>query len=255
MLNFGPREPVTSLLRKERNSRVLLFLSILWVCFVLPSAGQASDLHLDFEFGTDMPISVGTTVSLELPYDLRFSSSLGYLPDGYVKLINSVVESFPDTYDEATGDLIEETLQDALIWRTHVGWYIASGWYIDAGYGLATLGGGTSTEALISALIPDASTSGNGTTIFDVGSTLHMFDAELGWKHVFQKRFTFRAALGLAATVAASATVSAQSSPEGARRQRWLEQFESRTEQYLVDTYTNYVITPVFTLSVGYRLF
>ena len=42
---------------------------------------------------------------------------------------------------------------------------------------------------------------------------------------------------------------------DGVRRQRLIDQFETATEKYLVDTYTTYVITPVFTFAVGYRLF
>ena len=228
---------------------------VLGACLFLPSLASASDLHLDVEAGTELPIAVGVNVALELPHNLRVSTGLGYLPQSYVALINTVVEGFPNTYDAATGELIEETLQDSLIWRTHVGWRMPSGFYGDVGYGLATLGGGTSTEALLSALIPDAQAPGITSASYAVGSTLHMLDAEVGWKRVFANNMTFRAAVGIAATVAASATVDSESEPDRPAARRLVDQFEAATETYLVETYTDYVITPVFTMAVGYRLF
>ncbi len=236
---------------RRRVSQFAIFVSLL-----LAQPVAASDMHLDVEVGTELPIALGLSVGLEWPNGLRASSSAGYLPGRYVALINEVVQSVPNSYDSTTGDLIEETLQDSLIWRTHIGWQLPYGMYADAGYGLAALGGGTSTEALLAGLTGRAapSTSGNART-YAVGSTLHMLDAEFGWKRVYRERFTVRAAIGVAATVAATATVEADSKPNQSARRRLIEEFESFSERYLVDTYTTYMFSPVITMSLGYRLF
>lgn len=231
---------------------------LLAVFAVIPMSrpASASDVQVDLEIGTEVPIAVGGTLALEWSSGLRASTGLGYLPGSYVALINEVVQSFPDSYDAATGDLIEETLQNSLIWRTHVGWRLPHGMYVDGGYGLAALGGGTSTEALLSALTArEASSGGNSSRTYSVGSVLHMLDLEFGWKTVFQERFTFRTGIGVAATVAASASVKADELPTQPRRQNFVKEFEDFSEEYLVDTYTTYVFSPVLTIAFGYRLF
>lgn len=222
--------------------------------WVTPSLAQ-DDFHLDLEVGTEFPISVGANMVMTYPNGLRLSTGLGYLPNAYVEVINEVVQSFPYSYDDATGDLIEETLKDSLIWHLHAGWQSGVGVYVETGYRLTALGGGTSSEALLAG-ITDWERTGefNGSSGYDVSSVLHMVDIEIGWTTIIDERWTFRTALGGAATVAASTTVSAQTSPTGRTRQRFVEEFESFSENYLVDTYTEYVFTPVFTVAVGYRL-
>ena len=184
------------------------------------------------------------------------STGLGYLPNTYVETINEVVQQFPYSYDAATGDLIEETLQSSLIWRTHVGWQWRCGLYLDGGYGLVALGGGTSTEALIAGLTEyEADGFSASDNEYSVGSVLHMADLELGWKWLIDEQWTLRTALGVAVTFAASSTVDSNTEPNTRLRRQVVEGFEAHTERYLVDTYTEYVITPVLTLALGYRIF
>ena len=63
--------------------------------------------------GTNLPVSVGGAVTARWSNGLRLSSGLGYLPRSYVALINEAVQQFPYSHDAATGDLIEETLQNS----------------------------------------------------------------------------------------------------------------------------------------------
>ncbi len=215
----------------------------------------AEDVRLDIELGTDLPVAVGGTITARWSSGLRLSTGVGYLPRSYVALINEVVQQFPYSYDAATGDLIEETLQNSLIWHTHLGWQSEVGLYIDAGYRLAALGGGTSTEALLIAITDwQGSNQTNASANYDVTSALHMVDLEVGWTTDINEKWSFRTALGVAATVAASATVTSESRPTGPARQRFVNEFEAFSERYLVDTYTEYVFTPVITVAVGYRL-
>lgn len=234
--------------------RAALFVALaLWG---LASTAQAQEIHLDLEASTDVPVALGVTAGLELPLGLRASSSLGTLPRGYVSLINAVVQSFPNTYNQATGDLIEQTLQSSLVWRSHVGWATSLGLYFDAGYGLVALGGGTSTEALLAAVTgQQAPGQGGASQDYAITSTLHMLDLEVGWKGELGEGFTLRAGLGLAGTLAASSSVDAEFTPARPAGQRLVKEFEAYAEGYLVDTYTSYVFTPVISLGLGYRLF
>ena len=225
------------------------------ICVLHASPVFAEDVRLDVEMGTDLPVSVGGKITARWSNGLRVSTGLGYLPRAYVALINEVVQQFPYSYDAATGDLIEETLQNSLIWHTHLGWQTELGLYIDTGYRLAALGGGTSTEALLVAITDwQGSSQTNASANYDVTSVLHMVDLEVGWTTDIDEKWSFRTALGVAATLAASATVESETTPRGPSRQRFVNEFEAFSERYLVDTYTEYVITPVITVGVGYRL-
>ena len=228
------------------------------LCFVslchTPKA-QADDIRVDIELGTELPLALGGKLTARWVNGLRASTGLGYLPRSYVALINEVVQQFPYSYDAATGDLIEETLQNSLIWHLHLGWQSNFGLYVDAGYRLAALGGGTSTEALLVAITDWQGGSQNSPSAnYDVSSTLHMADLEVGWGVDIDERWSFRTALGIAATLAASATVGATDAPTGPARQRFVTEFESFSERYLVNTYTEYVFTPVISIALGYRL-
>lgn len=207
------------------------------------------------EVGTEMPVTVGATVAAIWPSGWRISSGLGYLPGSYVALINEVVQQFPYSYDADTGDLIEETLQNSLIWRTHLGWQTDYGLYFEGGYRLTTLGGGTSTEALLIGITNwEGSNSENGSGTYDVRSTLHMLDGEVGWSTEITERWAFRTGLGVAATFAASSSVASNTPPSGPARQRFVNEFETFSERYLVDTYKEYVITPVLSIALVYRI-
>lgn len=239
---------------------VQCFWRVLTVCvcaccmLVTPSMAQDRP-HLDLEVGTEFPVSIAASMVMTYPNGLRLSTGLGYLPNTYVEVINEVVQSFPYSYDDATGDLIEETLKDSLIWRLHAGWQSRLGVYVETGYRLTALGGGTSSEALLAGITNWEGTGEfSGSSGYDVSSVLHMVDLEIGWTTTIDDRWTFRTALGGAATVAASSNVSAQSTSTGRIRQGLVQEFESLSEKYLVDTYTEYVFTPVLTVALGYRL-
>ena len=217
-------------------------------------AAQPADLHLDIEAGTDVPVSLGASVSLQVPYGIRISTGLGALPAGYVSLINEVVTSL-DGYDDATAALVEQTLQNSMVWRTHVGWIADFGLYIDAGYTLAALGGGSSVEDIIVGIVGREPPSRGADREYDIASTLHMLDVEIGWKGVFWDAFVVRAAIGFSGTIASSTTVQQRFSVTGPVMQRGIDEFEAFVETYLDETYQTYVFTPVFTVSLGYRIF
>jgi hypothetical protein len=82
---------------------------------------------------TDVPVQPGAKVTLEFPFRVQLSTSVGALPAAYIDLINAVVVA-ADGYDKQTADLVSDALQNSLVWRLHVGfrpladygWYLAS---------------------------------------------------------------------------------------------------------------------------------
>ena len=231
---------------------------VLAVC--LPIAARASDsgsVHLHVEALTDLPVQIGGRIQLEVPYGIRFATSLGAMPGSYVDLINEILVA-ANAYPEPTAQLIRTTLQQSLVWRTHVGWRPLSdhGFYFELGYALVTLGGGASGEELIAGITGQPVPGGSGASerLYDAASTLHMLDVEVGWEWVLWDALTLRAALGMIATVGASATVDPQFTVKPLF-QPVLDGFTSFAESYLIDTYTSYVFSPVISVAVGYRIF
>ena len=114
-----------------------------------------------------------------------------------------------------------------------------------------TLGGGASAATLLSAVtgqtVPES--SGSGAKNYDIGSSLHMLDVELGWEWTLFKHLFVRTALGGAFTLGSSTTITPQFTP---RAPRISEAFAKIGEAYLNDTYRSYVFTPVASLWVGY---
>jgi hypothetical protein len=207
-----------------------------------------SPWHLAIGAGTDFPISVGGRLELEASR-LRLSSSLGILPGPYVDVINETVVAFGG-YDEATADVVKEALSSSLIWRTHLGVRVWRGLYVEAGYGLVTLGGDAAGAELFGAVTGQPVPPGTGDRPFDIRSTLHMADVEIGYDFAVSQALRLRVAIGGAFTFAASTRITPESEAPAQ-----VESFAREAEAYLDDIYTSYVFTPVLSVSAAYRLF
>lgn len=201
--------------------------------------------------GTDAPVSVGVRGDVELPYRLRASTSLGFLPAPYVDGMNALLVGL-GAYPQATGNLIKSAIRSSLAWRTHVGVrpFPKLGLYGDVGYGLITLGGeATAAEILegVTGKSLNVSRLEAASRTFDASSTLHMLDVEIGYLFPVSEHFVLRTALGGAFTLASSTTITSRYTPAAPRL---VEEFTSYAETYLDDTFTSYVFTP--TVGVGF---
>jgi len=210
--------------------------------------------HLGIQILTDLPIQVGAKIWLELPYRLRLSTSFGYLPGGYVDIINDILVA-AHAYSQSEADLIRSALQSSFIWRLHVGWRPLKnrGFYFEVGYGLASLGGGASSAELIAGVTgkpipPDLGTNKG----YLVSAVLHMVDVEVGWQWFVWKGLSLRAAVGFAGTVGAQTTVKPNFQPRIPAAQTG---FTSYAASYLDQVYTSYVFAPVVSVAAGWRFF
>lgn len=224
------------------------------VLVLLAAPSGRADWHLGVEGLTDLPVQAGAGLWLEMPGRLQLRTSVGVLPGSYVQLINAVVVS-ADGYDRDTADLIERSLKNSLVWRLHVGWRPLAeyGWYLELGYALVALGGGVTGEDLV-VLATDIDPPGGtpGDREYDVSSTLHMLDAEIGWRFDLWEGLTLKLAVGFAGTVAASAKVE----PDfPVLVPRVVDAFTKPSEDYLKNVYTSYVFTPVFSVGLGWAFF
>lgn len=203
------------------------------------------------EANTDFPLSVGGRLGVESPWRLRLSTSLGYLPAAYVRAVNDVAVGL-GAYARKDADLIEDSLKNSLVWRTHVGWrpFAGAGFYVEGGYGLVALGGETNPEQVLASLT--GITPPGGEEVLDreyrVRSVLHMLDVELGWRWGLGPGWTARTALGAAFTLDSNSRVE----PQFETSNPAVPLFSRLAEGYLDRTFEKYVHLPVLSFSIGY---
>lgn len=214
-----------------------------------------SPWSFDLGVATDFPIAVGAIARVEGPYRLRATTSVGVLPGPYVDAINGVLVA-AEVYDDTTAKIIRATLQTSLVWRTHVGWrpWAHRGFHFEVGYGLVTLGGGLTSQELLTAvtgMAPPEMMMSSQQVAFSAEATLHMLDLVLGWEWTFYRdHLVLRAALGFAGTVASTTHIRPDFTP---RRPMAVAQLTKAGEDYLNDVFTSYVFVPTFTVGASWR--
>lgn len=238
----------------RRSSAALrLGLGVALAAILASTPSHASDWHLAVEGVTDFPLDVGGQVTLELPLRFRLSASVGGMPAGYVDVWNALAV-VAGGYDDAMAELVGSALEDSLVLRVHAGWRPVedAGFYFELGYGLAALGGGVSTGALVEAVTGDPLPaealfkSGHG---FSVDSELHMVDVELGWLFQLGGGWTLRTAIGWAVTLEARSKISPQFDP---LLPTVVDDFTSEAEERLERAFLSWVHPPTFSLAFGY---
>ncbi|WP_434384569.1 hypothetical protein [Melittangium boletus] len=205
------------------------------------------------EANTDLPLSVGGRLGIESPWHrLGLSTSLGYQPLAYVRAINSAAV-LVGAYDRNAADLIEDTLQGSVVWRTHVSWrpVARAGLYVEAGYGRVTLGGNTRPESLLASLtgLEAPSDGGADGRDYHLRTVLHLLDVEVGWRWRLGGGWTARTGLGGALALDASSKVEPRFTPTDGEA---VATFSREAEAVLDRTFERAMRLPVLSFSVGY---
>lgn len=222
-----------------------------------PPAGPPREgpVSLALGVGTDFPLSVHATALLELPGRLQLSTSLGLLPRPYLRLLNDVLVEAGE-YSEDEAQLIEDSLSQAGVWRTHLGWrpFPRAGFYLSGGYTLITLGGGVTGSSALFRLagveVPEDLLA--AVQLAEARSTLHQAAAELGWQWRLPARLRLRLGVGGFTTLGASTTFTPRvPEPLASLAEPYLREAELRLDE----TYRERVHGAYVALALAYALF
>lgn len=203
-----------------------------------------------------MPLDVGARGRIELPGRVQLGLGLGYLPGGYVDIINGVAVSF-NAYDDATASVIRSAIQSSLVTSVDAGWRPMEkrGFHFGVGYSFVALGGDAAASDLIAAASgteapTESDRPGGDRYSYDLAASLHVVRPEVGWTFLFADRWVLDAGLGGLFTLKSTAAVEADFTPSAPAAQT---AFTKATETWLVETLDRYVHTPTVSVAVGMR--
>jgi hypothetical protein len=209
---------------------------------------------------TDIPLLVGAGVLLETRSRFRVRSSLGVMPQGYLKLSNRLIKGVDADYPEEAQLLMEQAVDDTITWRSQVGLrpFRRAGFYVHAGYTLLGVRGDATGEELIGAA--EALDEDQGELMrrmnpdrVAMNSRLHMIDMELGWDFELGERANLRLGAGWAYTLYSKTRVVAEFDESTQMPEDEVELFEEISGKYLDAIYRSYVHPPSLSLAFGVR--
>lgn len=230
-----------------------------------PSEGSATDGEVPTGDGwavtagafTEAPLQLGAELYIDAPGPLRLRGGIGYLPSGYMQAANAILVGAFDEYSEDDAALVESTIGNSLLWQVGGGFVTGDnqGFYLLAGYTAATFAGTAASGDLVERAtdreIPDRVKNRYGDREFDVDSTLHQLDLELGVEWKFD-HLSLRSGIGWSWTFASSATVRAKFGEDDERVRQALDEIENEAESHLNDTYRSYIHPPYLTVGMGF---
>jgi hypothetical protein len=229
---------------------------LLVALLLLAGRGQALPLHVAVDAGTEFPVDVGARLTVEVPLRLQFAFALGAMPSGYVGVINGTLVAFK-VYDDTTASLINAALQNSLLMHLQFGWrpFETQGFYFHAGYLLGTLGGGLSGADVVSAVGKTPLGNVNRSDSFKVSTFVQGVEAEIGWVWNLPFSLQIRAALGAMHLFSSASTITYTGTVNRPAVKTEVAKLEQQGQQYLDDTITTYVYSPMATLTVGWAIF
>lgn len=208
---------------------------------------------VDVAAGTYFPLSFNAEGNLELPYRILLRADLGWMPSPYSNTIVDVVGDL-GALNSFEQDLLKLAIQNSIVARLAVGWrpFPKLGFEALVGYTLVTVGGGVSGSDVIAAYLQSKGSTDtvppNARHDVPIGTTLHDFDATLGWRFLFfDDHLVVRATLGYMQCFASSTGIQV-SSPRPAE-QAAVARINSEIQGFLNPYYTTYVAG----VTAGYR--
>ena len=207
--------------------------------------------NFDLMVGTQVPLSVGAIAALELPGRILLSGELGWMPRAYGSAINGVVSSL-GAYNDNVRDLVDGTLEDALVVRISGGWrpFPSAGFEMFGGYTHIALSGSVSPQTIAGIAGGEVAqlvaAQGLSQDVL-VSSGLHNFHVGLGWRWVAFDHLVIRASIAYTQTLASSSSVETPDVPElGTLATPFID-------KELDTIYGDYVKLPLLGLAAGYR--
>lgn len=226
----------------------------------VPDASQEERGSLRVEAVTDVPLLVGAGLLLETRSRFRVRTSLGVMPQGYLRLSNSLLSRVDEDYPEEAQVLMEQAVDDTITWRSQVGVrpFERAGFYVHAGYTLLGVRGDATGEELIGAAEAFEEDQGElmrrmNPSMVTMNSRLHMIDMELGWDFALGERANLRLGAGWAYTLYSKTRVEADFEPSDEMPQDEVALFEEVSSKYLDAIYRSYVHPPSLSVAFGLR--
>lgn len=217
-----------------------------------PPEEEPSPWHVDLAIGTVVPMDIGGRVVIQGPERIFLSLGLGIMPDAYVDIINSTAEGL-DLYHARQSRLIEDSLHDAITFRSALGWFPWAdlGFFGSVGYAFQGLGGRSSPGEVVRAAT-NVDPPITGLVDVEVEANLHILTVDFGYKWFFQQNLFLQVGVGGEFTLAAHSSIE----PEfGLRSFGPIERFTRAAEERLNDLLEDNVHHPTVTLLVGARGF
>lgn len=202
------------------------------------------------EVGTTAPLDVGVGALAEAGPRLRLGTSVGVMPGPYVDGINAAIALFTPGWGEDEQRLVDDTLRSSLVWQANAGWRPAAGFVVQADSTVVTLGGASTTAALVSALSEASLPPGFEGAELDATATLWLLGGELGWDQAVWRGLHLRGGLGWSFTVASRTTITADRA--GFLGDRALDALAVGGAAYLDDTFRRYAHPPTARLALGW---
>lgn len=217
------------------------------------SALTDGDWQIGAAVATDVPASVGLELWATTPSRVRLGAKLGLMPGAYVGLVNSIATG-AGWYTDETADLIASALDEATVLVLQVGWQPRADWglFIDAGYGLVTLSGAATSGEVLQGAVGGRQSSAVVDDPFAIDSTLHTLRVDIGWRFDLPAGLYADARIGGLFTLASSTRVEPTPS-DNAFIAAGRESLAEEGKDYLDETYTDYVHSPLLGLALGWR--
>lgn len=198
--------------------------------------------------GSDVGLDVAFGLQLELPIPIRLTGTAGWLPGGYAWILDKY---YTDVFGgrPAIGELIKETVKNALVVRGMLGARLARGLFIDATYTFIR----SDKDGLVAGVIESASGLGLReqapfTNTFETKVRSHMAGAQVGWQWGRGPGFSLRASIGFVTLVHTSATFEPNFVPrDPATTDRIIQAAEARLRNA-----GNGTTAPIGSLFLGY---
>nr|HEX4315100.1 hypothetical protein [Kofleriaceae bacterium] len=225
------------------------------LCLVASTHAARADVHgweVAATAGTNAPLDLELGAEAESPQRIRVAMTVGIMPQLYARGIDHLLVGV-GAFDQATGDLVGDSLSTSAVWRTMVGYrpFRHSGFYAMAGYALVVFGGSTTADAALEAATHEPPPASDAGKSFEIDSHLHTLDAELGWRWRLDHNLLLQVALGGVFTIGAGTAITPNYAPKDPAA---TAAYTREADAYLDHIYTSYVFSPTVIVTAGYRL-
>lgn len=173
------------------------------------------------ELGTDFPVVLGGSGTLEVGPRIRLGLGVGFLPRAYVQASNAIVLAlFPEDYDRDTATLIENSLSSSLVARASAGWRPSArhGFALGVGTTILALGGSATGAELLAAATGSSLPADplRERWRFDGTVTVVQLDVTASWDIPVAPRFAIRPSIGWSYSAFATASLEPAFEPRPA---------------------------------------